>query len=122
MGGAWRWWFSRVVVGVVVGGAHCEGEAGAVGSGSVVALCGDEGQLGFVSVDHDEDGVFSHPSLMSFSLRVYSTRAFMMRAHLLPRTSARVMWYQPFAQPPHPSFASTVRVVPLSRVRVAVSA
>lgn len=58
MGGAWRWWFSRVAVGVVVGGAHCEGEAGAVASGCVVALCGDEGQLGFVSVDHDEDGVF----------------------------------------------------------------
>ena len=38
--------------------AHCEGEAGAVCSGSVVALCGEEGQLGFVSVDHDEDGVF----------------------------------------------------------------
>ena len=28
---------------------------------------------------------FSHPSLMSFSSHVYSTRAFMMRAHLLPR-------------------------------------
>lgn len=36
-------------VGVVVGGAHCEGEAGAVCSGAVVALCGEEGQLGFVS-------------------------------------------------------------------------
>ena len=48
-------------------------------------LCGEEGQLGFVSVDHDEDGVFSHPSLMSFSSHVYSTRAFMMRAVLLPR-------------------------------------
>lgn len=68
-----------------LGRAGGEGEAGAVGSGSVVALCGEEGQLGFVSVDYDEDGVFSHPSLMSFSLRVYSMWAFMMRAHLLPR-------------------------------------
>ena len=64
---------------------HCDCESGAVCAGSVVALRGEEGQLGFVSVDHDEDGVFSHPSLMSFSLRVYSTRASMMRAHLLPR-------------------------------------
>lgn len=40
----------------------------------------------------------SHPSLMSFSLRVYSTRAFMMRAHLLPRTSARVIWYRRIKQ------------------------
>ena len=46
---------------VTVGGARCECEAGAVGSGSVVALCGEEGQLGFVSVDHDEDGVFFPP-------------------------------------------------------------
>ena len=35
---------------------------------------------------------FSYPSLMSFSLRVYSTWAFMMRARLLPRTGVRVMW------------------------------
>ena len=72
MGGAWCWWFSRVAVGVVVGGAHCEGEAGAVASGSVVALCGEEGQLGFVSVDHDEDGVFSPPVLdVVFVARVF---------------------------------------------------
>ena len=72
MGGAWRWWFSRVAVGVVVGGAHCEGEAGAVASGSVVALCGDEGQLGFVSVDHDEDGVFFLAALdVVFVARVF---------------------------------------------------
>ena len=72
MGGAWRWWFSRVAVGVVVGGAHCEGEAGAVASGSVVALCGDEGQLGFVSVDHDEDGVFFPAALdVVFVARVF---------------------------------------------------
>ena len=45
----------------VLGRAGGEGEAGAVGSGSVVALCGEEGQLGFVSVDHDEDGVFFPP-------------------------------------------------------------
>ena len=38
--------------------AGCEGEAGAVCAGSVVALCGEEGQLGFVSVDEDEDGVY----------------------------------------------------------------
>ena len=43
------------------GRAGCEGEAGAVSAGSVVALCGEEGQLGFVSVDHDEDGVFFPP-------------------------------------------------------------
>ena len=41
--------------------ACCEGEAGAVCAGSVVALCGEEGQLGFVSVDHDENGVFFPP-------------------------------------------------------------
>lgn len=45
----------------VLGRAGGEGEAGAVGSGSVVALRGEEGQLGFVSVDHDEDGVFFPP-------------------------------------------------------------
>lgn len=43
------------------GRAHREGEAGAVCAGSVVALCGEEGQLGFVSVDEDEDGVFFPP-------------------------------------------------------------
>lgn len=43
------------------GRACCEGESGAVCAGSVVALCGEEGQLGFVSVDHDEDGVFFPP-------------------------------------------------------------
>lgn len=41
--------------------AHGEREAGAVCAGSVVALCGEEGQLGFISVDHDEDGVFFPP-------------------------------------------------------------
>ena len=41
--------------------AHGEGEAGAVCAGSVVALCGEEGQLGFISVDHDENGVFFPP-------------------------------------------------------------
>ena len=41
--------------------ARCEGEAGAVCAGSVVALCGEEGKLGFISVDHDEDGVFFPP-------------------------------------------------------------
>lgn len=41
--------------------AHGEGEAGAVCAGSVVALCGEEGQVGFVSVDHDENGVFFPP-------------------------------------------------------------
>lgn len=53
MGGAWRWWFSRVAV----GGAHCEGEAGAVCAGSVVAAQRGEGELRLVSVDHDEDCV-----------------------------------------------------------------
>lgn len=43
------------------GRAGGECESGAVCSGSVVALCGEEGQLGFVSVDHDEDGVFFPP-------------------------------------------------------------
>lgn len=52
--------------------AHGEGEAGAVCSGSVVALRGDEGQLGFVSVDHDEDGVFFPPvSDVVFVARVF---------------------------------------------------
>ena len=46
---------------VDAGGAHGECEAGAVCAGSVVALCGEEGKLGFVSVDHDEDGVFFPP-------------------------------------------------------------
>lgn len=41
--------------------AHGEREAGAVCAGSVVALCDEEGQLGFVSVDHDENGVFFPP-------------------------------------------------------------
>ena len=41
--------------------ACCEGEAGAVCAGSVVALCGEEGELGFISVDHDENGVFFPP-------------------------------------------------------------
>lgn len=36
-------------VGVVVGGAHCEGEAGAVASGSVVAAQRGEGELRLVS-------------------------------------------------------------------------
>lgn len=45
----------------VLGRAGGEGEAGAVCAGSVVALRGEEGQLGFVSVDHDEDGVFFPP-------------------------------------------------------------
>lgn len=63
-----------------------EGESGAVCAGSVVALCGEEGQLGFVSARIMTKMVyFSRPSLMSFLLRVYSTWAFMMRAHLLPR-------------------------------------
>ena len=43
------------------GRAGGECESGAVCAGSVVALCGEEGQLGFVSVDHDEDGVFFPP-------------------------------------------------------------
>lgn len=64
-------------VGVVVGGAHCEGEAGAVCSGAVVALCGDEGQLGFVSVDHDEDCVFFPPVLDV----VFVTRVFDVGVH-----------------------------------------
>lgn len=55
------WRFSRVATVVAGDRAHCEGEAGAVCSGAVVALCGEEGQLGFVSVDHDEDCVFFPP-------------------------------------------------------------
>lgn len=35
---------------VAAGRAHGECEAGAVCAGSVVALCGEEGQLGFASV------------------------------------------------------------------------
>ena len=41
--------------------AHGEREAGAVCAGSVVALRGEEGKLGFISVDHDENGVFFPP-------------------------------------------------------------
>lgn len=40
-------------------GGECE--SGAVCAGSVVALRGEEGQLGFISVNHDENGVFFPP-------------------------------------------------------------
>lgn len=46
---------------VAVGGAHGEREPGSVVAVAVVALCGEEGQLGFISVDHDENGVFFPP-------------------------------------------------------------
>lgn len=57
--------------------ADCEREAGAVGSGSVVALCGEEGQLGFVAVDHDEDGVF-FPAVLDV---VFVARVFDVGVH-----------------------------------------
>ena len=41
----------------VLGPAHGEGEAGAVGAGSVVAAQGCEGELCLVAVYHDENGV-----------------------------------------------------------------
>ena len=53
-------------------GAGGEREAGAVSSGAVVVLCGEEGQLGFVAVDHGEDGVFFPPVLdVVFVARVF---------------------------------------------------
>ena len=65
--------FVAVVLGVRGSApAHCECESGAVCAGSVVALCGEEGQLCFVSVDHDEDGVFFPPVLdVVFVARVF---------------------------------------------------
>lgn len=42
---------------VAVGGAGVDGEACAVVAVFVVSLHGCEGELGRVSVDHDEDGV-----------------------------------------------------------------
>ena len=46
---------------VAVGGACVDGEARPVVAAFVVPLHGCEGQLGFISVDHDEDGVFFPP-------------------------------------------------------------
>ena len=55
--GVWCWWFSRVATVVDGGRAGVDGESCPVVAVFVVSLRGCEGELGGVSVDHDEDGV-----------------------------------------------------------------
>lgn len=65
------WRFSRVATVVAGDRAHCECEAGAVGSGSVVAAQGCEGELGVVAFYHDEDGVHFVAVMVVVVLRVF---------------------------------------------------